>query len=166
MDEETIKKLSTGIAEGVVAGLKPIIKQAFQAAAPTKGEDEDDDKQEMQDAGVTDGDDEDTKKKKIAEYRANQDKPVAEMSARELSSVITRSNMQFFRTTGNRPARISAEPDHTGGGDPFETRVTKHMDAGCKSRGLAINRARRDSPKEYNEWMAKKNPSVQQMNQK
>ncbi len=163
MDEETIKKLSTGIAEGVVAGLKPIIKQAFQEMPAAK--DEDKEKQEMADAGVTADDDEETKKKKIAEFKASQEKPVAEMSARELSSVITRSNMQFFTKTGNHPARISAEPDR-GGTDTFETRVQKHMDAGCKSRGLAINRARRDAPQEYNEWMAKKNPNVQQMTKK
>ena len=164
MDEETIKKLSTGIADGVVAGLKPVITQLFQEMPPAK-KDEDKEKQEMQDAGVTDEDDEEAKKKKIADYKASQEKPVSEMSARELSSVISKTNMQFFRTTGNRPAKLSAEPDHSGA-DPFEARVDKHMEAGCKSRGLAINRARRDAPQEYNEWMAKKNPSVQQMTKK
>jgi hypothetical protein len=159
MDEETIKKLSTAIAEQTVLALKPVLSQRFQGDAPPK--DEDKEKEEMAAAGVADGDDEETKKSKIAAYRESQ-KPVSAMTAGELSDAVTRSNMQFFRQTGNRPAKISAEPDRNEG-DPFEKRVRQHMEAGAKSRGLAINRARRDAPQEYNEWMAKKHPNVQQM---
>ena len=84
------------------------------------------------------------------------------MTAQELSAVIQQGNMQFFTKTGNRPAKVTAEPENKNA-DPFETRITQQMAGGCKTRGLAIIRARRDSPADYNAWMAKKHPNVQQM---
>ena len=76
------------------------------------------------------------------------------MTAQELLSVVQHGNMQFFTKTGNRPARVNPEPDPTKNTDPFEARITQHMSAGAKSRGLAITRARKDAPEEYNVWTA------------
>jgi hypothetical protein len=173
MDEDTIKKLSIAIAEA----LKPSfdgIKQMFAANGNGNGDNkgkkkngngdqDEDDQEEMAAAGVTDGDDEKTKAEKLAAYRGSLDKPVSAMSGRELIQTITRGNMTFFRETGNRPARVNAEPKRRGDEDPFEARVKQQMANGCKSRGLAIMRARRDAPAEYNAFMARKNPNVQHM---
>lgn len=178
MNDETITKLATATAtataKAVTDALKPII-QKFQEGNGNGNNDDEEEKKKKKEgendteeseemaAGVTASDDEATKQKKLETYRASQGtKSVAKMTGSELSALIQRSNMQFFRETGNRPARNNAEPSR-GDTDPFEARVTQHMAAGAKSRGLAIQRARRDSPKDYNEWMAKKHPNVQHM---
>jgi hypothetical protein len=123
--------------------------------------------EELAAAGVADGDDEGTKKEKLAAYRGSLQKPVSSMTVGELTSAISttvsRSNMQFFRETGNRPVRTNAEPKLIATDDPFEKRVANIMANGCKSRGRAIMRAKQDAPAEYNAFMAKKHPGVQHM---
>jgi len=183
MDEETITKLTTGIAaataKATAEALKPILQKFAEGNGNGNGDDknkgkkkEDDDNgdqdeggdaEELAAAGVTDGDDAATKKSKLAAYRGSLDKPVSAMSGRELIQTIKSGNMQFFRETGNRPVRTNAEPRRGASDSPFEDRVKQQMANGCKSRGLAIARARRDHPAEYNEFMAKKNPNVQHL---
>ncbi len=166
MDEETIKKLSAVLVPATVLALKPVIKQMLEEAAPAKSK-ADEEKEEMAAAGVTDEDDDDTKKKKVEEYRksmaAMPDKKISEMTGKEFAGVMARSHMQFFRTVGGKPARVSEGDGEANKGDPFEKLVTQQMEAGAGNRGVAIARARRDHPKEYNQWMAKKHPNTQQM---
>lgn len=164
MTEEQVTKLTQTITGTLKAGFAEI-KQMFQEASPPK-KDEDKEKEEMAAAGVTDSDDEESKKTKLAAYRASLSKPVGEMSAAELGAVIAKSNMQFFRQTGGPPARPTVEDDKDKGLDPFERRVKQHLQAGARGKGVAIMRARRDAPNEYNAWRAKQNPTVQKMQQK
>jgi hypothetical protein len=115
------------------------------------------DAQTAQAAGVQPEDDDETKQKKIQDYQASQSKPVAAMSAAELSAVIHRSNMAFFRKTGGNPAKPTVEDEGKKGLDPFEQRIHNHLAAGAKNKGVAIMRARRDAPAEYNAYRAKQN---------
>jgi hypothetical protein len=168
MTDEDITKLATATAKATVEALTPVIQKFAEGngngngKAKEHGEDgKDDDAEEMAAAGVTDGDDAKTKAEKLAAYR-NAMKPVSAMSAAELIKVVKQGDMQFFRETGNRPVKTNAEPTRTDV-DPFEKRIKQNMESGASSRGLAIARARRDAPKEYNEWMAKKHPGVQHL---
>jgi len=175
MDEETIQKLATATATATAEALKPILQKFAEDNGNGNGNgdkkkkkengDEDEgeaSEEEMAAAGVAPTDDAATKQTKLADYRASLNKPIASMSARELIETVTRGNIQFFREVGNRPIKTNAEPRRISD-DPFEARVKSHMAAGAKSRGLAIVRARRDSPSDYNEWMAKKHPNTQTM---
>lgn len=162
MKPEELTQLTTTITESIKAGFKEI-KQMFAEAPPAK--DENKEKEEMAAAGVSDTDDEETKKTKLAAYRSANAKPVGEMSATELGNVVNRQMMSFFRSTGGKPARPTVEDDKDAT-DPFEKRITQHLSAGARGRGIAIMRARRDAPKEYNAWRAKQNPTVQNMQRK
>jgi len=157
MDEKTIQALSAGIA----TALKPVLKQAFEEAMPKPPEktQEEKDKEEMASAGVTAEDDDKTKQEKVAAFRAGS-KKVGDLTASEFSGLIAKSNMQFFRQTGGKPAKAS-EGDGSGGGtvNKFQARVQKYMDDGCKRESLAIQRARQDAPEEYNEWMKLNHPN-------
>jgi hypothetical protein len=162
MTEEQLKALTATITSSLQSGFKEI-KQMFQGFPPPpkaapKPEDE-------KAAGVTAEDDDETKQKKMAAYAASQSKPVSEMTASELGAAIARGNMQFFKQTGGHPAKPTVENDNKGL-DPFEQRVETHLAAGARGRGVAIMRARRDAPQEYNAWRAKQNPNVQNMQQK
>jgi hypothetical protein len=167
MDEATIKQLSGAIA----AALKPVILQAFADATPfpppTKEKDGDEkDKQKDENGDGDEKEDGNGDKEKMQAAKVDEGKkPVAQMTAQELTMLVTKANMQFFTKTGNSPVKTNAEPKAKSS-DPFIARVEQHMVAGAKSRGLAIHRARKDSPQEYNEWMAKKNSNAQQMVQK
>lgn len=163
MTEEQVTKLTTQLTDTLKAGFKEI-RQMFQEAPPKK--DEEKEKEEMAAAGVSDSDDEETKKTKLAAYRASLSTPVAQMSAEQLGTLIAKANMQFFRQTGGTPARPTVETDNEKGLDPFEKRVRQHLTAGAHGRGVAIMRARRDAPNEYNAWRAKQNPNVQRLQQK
>lgn len=164
MTDEQVTKLVTSLTASVTTGLKAgfnEIKQMFADQPPPK--DENKEKEEMAAAGVADTDDEETKKNKLAAYRASQSAPVAQMSAAQLGAVVKKQMMSFFTETGGKPARPTVEDDKDKTTDPFEKRVTQHLSAGARSRGVAIMRARRDAPKEYNAWRAKQNPNVQRM---
>lgn len=150
------------------AGLKQLFAECMP---PPEKSQADKEKEEMAAAGVTDTDDDKTKETKLAAYRASQDgaKKVGDMTVSELSAVIGRQQMQFFRQTGGKPTKTN-EGDGSGNGDnasdPFERRVQQHMEAGARNRGIAIQRARRDAPAEYNAFMAKQHPNTQTMTRK
>jgi hypothetical protein len=168
MTDEQIEKLAASLGKTVTTALAPVI-QKLEEKKPDdsgngNGNGDDDEKEEMAAAGVAAGDDDATKKQKIEAYRASK-QTVSTMSSSQLSEVIKKNMMQFFSQTGGKPAKVTVEPEGEGG-DPFETRIKKHMELGANFRGLAINRARRDAPKEYNEWMAKNHPRVQHMERK
>jgi hypothetical protein len=161
MTDEEIKKLSTGIA----TSLGPVIKQAFQEAMPAPAKSDDDKKkEEMAAAGVTDGDDDATKKDKVEKYRAGQAlaRPVSTMSAKDIVNLVGQANMQFFRGTGGKPAKVSADVEDRSGEDEFEKLVSKHMET-TNNRGLAVNRARQDNPTAYNAFMDRQHPNKQHM---
>ncbi len=142
---------------------KSAIKTIFAECMPEKPQ-ADKDKEEMAAAGVTDKDDDKTKQEKLSTFRAG-NKKISDMTAGEFAGVIGQANMQFFRQTGGKPVKIApADGDETGG-DPFESRMQKFMEAGA-GKAKAINLARQAAPKEYNAWMSKKHPNVQHMAKK
>jgi hypothetical protein len=155
--------LTDSITKGITAGFE-VLKQQFAAVMPPK-KDEEKDKAEMLAAGIVDTDTDDQKQQKLSAYRAAS-KPVSSMSAKELGEVITKTNMQFFRETGGKPAKASVEGQGGGSTDEFESLVENQLSAGAKNRGRAIQLARQLNPAAYNAWMAKKHPNVQTMESK
>jgi hypothetical protein len=168
MNDEQLTKLTSTITASLKAGFSEIKQMFADNPFPPKEKEKTDEekaKEEMAAAGITELDDEEAKQTKLATYRASQSKPVGQMSAAELGAVIAKSQMQFFRETGGKAAKVTVENDKETL-DPFERRVKQHMEAGARSRGIAIMRARRDSGAEYNAWRAKQNPNVQHMSRK
>ena len=169
MNDETIQKLSAGIA----TAMKPVFKQCLEEAmpaTPTKSK-EDQEKEEMAAAGVIAEDDDATKKQKLESYRTSMaafgNKKVSELSAKEFSTLVGQANMQFFRSVGGKPAKTSADVEHgKGEDDEFEKLVDAQMASGAKDRGTAINRVRQDNPAAYNAFHAKRHPNAQQMSAK
>lgn len=145
---------------------KSAIKTIFSECMPAASDDKE---KEEKAAGVTDKDDDATKQKKVSEYRAGMRK-VGDLTGAELSELIAKGNMQHFRQTGGKPAKVSeSDGDTKTGPQRFEARVQGIMDGGCARKSVAINRARQDSPAEYNEWMAAQHPTAnakQQMTRK
>lgn len=167
MNEEQVTKLTTNLTESITKGIAAgfeALKQQFAAVMPPK-KDEEKDKAEMLAAGCTDGDTDDQKQQKLSAYRAA-NKPVSNMSAKELGEVITKTNMQFFRETGGKPAKASVEGGGGGTKDEFESLIENQLAAGAKNRGRAIQLARQLNGAAYNAWMQKKHPNVQQMEAK
>jgi hypothetical protein len=168
MTDEQIEKLAASLGKTFTTALAPVIQKLEEKKDDNgngngNGNGDDDKEKEEMAAGVTAGDDDETKKQKVEAYRASK-QTVSTMSATQLSELVKKQMMQFFSATGGKPAKVTVEPEKEG--DPFEARIKKHMEAGAGFRGLAINRARRDAPKEYNEWMAKNHPRVQTMERK
>lgn len=177
MDKETITQLTGAFTEA----LKPVkesiekLTQRFEEAPPAKSK-EDQEKEEMAAAGVTDKDDEATKTQKLSDYRASMaaipNKKISEMSGKEFAQVVSgatsRGNMQFFRSVGGKPAKVSPEgDDDRKKGDDFEKLVQEYQQKpGIKNRAMAITRARQDHPAAYNTYRAKQNPGVQTMEKK
>lgn len=127
---------------------------------PAEKTQEEKDREDAAAAGVTDKDDDKTKQQKLSAFR-NGNKKVSDMTAAEFANVVGQSNMQFFRSTGGKPAKPS-EGDGTDGGTvvtKFEARVEEYT-ANCNGRrSVAINRAKQDDPAGYNEWMAAQHPN-------
>lgn len=167
MDEATVTKLTTSLTESITSGLKAGFDQLTEKFT-TIFANKEDDKEMLAAAGVTDKDDEATRKQKVEAYSAGK-KPVTQMNAKELSTFIGeavhQSNMQFFRKTGGKPAKASAEDDSTNR-DEFEALIENQMQNGAKNKGRAINLARQLNPDAYNAWMAKQHPRVQTMEKK
>lgn len=164
MTNEQVTQLTTSVTEAVKEGIKQAFAQpGFPFPPPPKKEEPEPPappKDQTQTTPVvpTPGEGEE-------DQQPDKKKPVAEMSAAELTALISRANMQFFKQTGGKPAKPTVERETNTGGDPFENRVAQHMQAGARGRGIAIMRARRDAPQEYNAWRAKQNPQVNKLNQ-
>jgi hypothetical protein len=147
MTKEEIKELSDGIVSGITAGLKPVIETFRQGASKTVACTP----EEMAAAGCTDDMTPEQKQAKVEAWRKQGDEPLTKKDL-----------LQFFRTTGGAPVRVSggegAGGDGKRGGD-FESAVKKYVDAGM-SESKAMNRAAHDNKKAYNEWCKAGRPAL------
>jgi len=135
MNDEEIKKLSAGIASGVVEGMKPLIQNAFSSNAPFAPPSD----EEKEGAGVKDGDTDEVVKTKVTAFRDGLKQPM------------TRGDFfKMFREAGGSPVKVNLSEGDTkkNAVTAFTARIDALVAAGSDKRA-ATAIAVKKFPAEY-----------------